>query len=296
VDHGHFVSGLEAQDRPMTDQQRTYPDGVPSWVDLNTPDPGDSQAFYRGLFGWDFETATPPGVPPYEIATLGGLDVGGLAPTSDASVADAGPAFWATYVSVDDADATVERAVAAGGKVVSYPQGGGDGGRSAVLSDPAGAEIRLWEPKRRLGAQKVNEPGSWVFNHLRSPGPDALDFYRAVWGWEDIDMSGTTMIRRLGYGAHLAATVSPQIMEMIASVGAPAEFADVVAAWSPEVAAGDPYWHVSFSVADRDVAAARAVELGASVEDTAETEWSRDATIVDPQGARLTLSQFVPPT
>ena len=40
---------------------RTYPHGVPSWVDTEQPDPEAAQAFYRQLFGWTFETVSPAG-------------------------------------------------------------------------------------------------------------------------------------------------------------------------------------------------------------------------------------------
>ncbi|MBK0296516.1 VOC family protein, partial [Bacillus sp. S34] len=58
----------------MTDQTpRTYPQGVPSWIDARQPDPDAAQAFYGGLFGWDFEERLPPGVPgSYRIVSIDG--------------------------------------------------------------------------------------------------------------------------------------------------------------------------------------------------------------------------------
>jgi len=38
----------------MTTMQ-SYPNGVPSWIDLATPDPDASKAFYGELFGWTYE-------------------------------------------------------------------------------------------------------------------------------------------------------------------------------------------------------------------------------------------------
>ena len=42
----------------------TYPHGVPSWIDLATPDPAASKAFYAELFGWEYsdEPTDQPGV------------------------------------------------------------------------------------------------------------------------------------------------------------------------------------------------------------------------------------------
>ena len=57
------------------DETRTYPEGVPSWIDIEQPDLDAAQAFYGGLFGWTFEHATPPDAPlPYVIARLHGRD------------------------------------------------------------------------------------------------------------------------------------------------------------------------------------------------------------------------------
>ena len=39
-----------------------YIPGVPCWVDTSQPDPEAAVTFYRGLFGWEFEDAMPPGV------------------------------------------------------------------------------------------------------------------------------------------------------------------------------------------------------------------------------------------
>ena len=48
-------------DTPTT--PRTYPHGVPSWIDLETPDVDAALGFYRDLFGWRFTEMLPPGAP-----------------------------------------------------------------------------------------------------------------------------------------------------------------------------------------------------------------------------------------
>lgn len=37
----------------------SYEHGVPSWVDLATPDPTAAGQFYAGLFGWEVEPGPP---------------------------------------------------------------------------------------------------------------------------------------------------------------------------------------------------------------------------------------------
>ena len=148
-----------------------YPAGVPCWVDTTQPDVDAATAFYSELFGW--EPTGPgemPGDPPgrYYVARAGGGEVAGIAscPPGQSGAA------WNTYVAVDDAEAAVERATAAGATVLAAPFDAAPAGRAAVLTDPVGATICLWQPAARQGAERVNEPGAWTMSMLvlRRPG------------------------------------------------------------------------------------------------------------------------------
>ncbi len=272
----------------MNEEQtvRTYPEGVPSWIDLTTADPGAAQAFYGELFGWTFEVMTPPGVPRYAIARLDGQDAGGLGEGT-------GPSVWSTYIAVNDIESAVASVAAAGGSEVSPPEAAGEGGWSAIGADPAGIEFRLFQAKRRPGVQALNRPGAWNFSDLHTDDPDGIDFYRDVFGW-DIERSPyATMLRVPGYGDHLEATVDPDIR--VRQADAPEGFADVIGGVAPNDPGLAPHWHVIFTVADRDELAARAERLGAVVLGSGEDMWTRKALIRDPQGAVFTASQFTPP-
>src|SRR6185503_19177780 len=144
----------------MNPQDRYIP-GVPCWIDSTQPDPEAAVAFYRGLFGWEFEDVMPPESPRrYHIARLPGGDV--------AAVTDGAAAAWNTYVWVEDAEATAARVHAAGGTVVLPPSDRGDSGRMAIFADPSGAEFRVWQAGTHRGAAVVNEPGSVNFNDLNT--------------------------------------------------------------------------------------------------------------------------------
>jgi predicted enzyme related to lactoylglutathione lyase len=272
---------------------RTYPNGVTSWVDVETADLAAAQEFYGGLFGWTFETASPPGLPfSYVIARLDGQEVAGLTgppqPTSDP-----GSAVWRTYVAVDDIEATCAAVERAGGQVIDEPAAAGQAGRWVNVLDPAGVEISLWQAGSRLGVQLANVPGAWNFSDLHAADPAAVTpFYEQVFGWVFTDLGFTTMIQVPGYGDHLAATSDPGIHER--QEFAPPGFADVIGGLAP---AGDlgPRWNVTFTVADRDVSAATAESLGATVLSREDTDWTKQATVRDPQGAVFTASQFTPP-
>ena len=272
---------------------RTYPSGVPCWIDIEPADADAAQRFYGGLFGWTFTDAMPPGAPGYYlIAELDGQPVAAIAAPEPVSTGS-----WNTYVAVDDADRATEAARAGGASVTSAPQDAGPAGRWAEIDDAAGGRLRLWQAGYRAGAQAVNSPGAWNFSDLHTADPTrARAFYGSLFGWEADDVGGgAAMWRRPGYGDHLAATIDPGIGERQAAVGAPPGFADVVA-WLKPLADGEsPHWHVTFAVADRDAAVGVAERLGGSiVSGPHDDAWTRSAVVRDPQGAEFTLSQFAP--
>ncbi len=266
-------------------EPRTYPQGVTSWVETTQPDLQSAQRFYGKLFGWSFETASPPGAAAYVVAKLGGRDAAGLSE---------GPGGWHTYLAVDDADAVAAQVAKAGGVLLADPADAGPAGRWAVCTDEQGAEFRLWQAGTRKGAQALNEPGAWNFSDLHTPVPEnAMAFYTEVFGWQFTDAGFATMIRVPGYGDHLQATSDPDIYERQSGVSAPPGFADAIG-WL--VQADAPHWHVTFTVADRDRAADLATGLGGEIISTEENEWTRTALVRDPSGATFTASQFTPPT
>ncbi|MBO0679376.1 VOC family protein [Mycolicibacterium sp. S2-37] len=274
----------------MTNDRR-YPAGVPCWIDTEQDDVAAAREFYGSLFGWEFADAVPAGQPgTYLIATLDGRDVAAIGPAFGPAGAQ-----WHTYVAVDDADIAASEVRSAGGHVPVEPADAGPGGRLAGCMDPSGARFRLWQPRRRLGAQLVNVPGSWNFSNLLSADPEgAAAFYTALFGWRFDDLGFATMIARPGYGDHLAATVDPGIRTRQSAIAAPPGFEDAIG-WLEPIADGPDRWHVTFAVADRDESVSVAEGLGATVLSSDDSQWARATTVRDPQGAELTLSQFTPP-
>jgi predicted enzyme related to lactoylglutathione lyase len=260
-------------------------------VDTDQPDVEAARRFYEGLFGWTFQDAIPADAAgTYLIASLHGQDVAAIGPSEGEG------AQWNTYIAVDDAESTAAAVRDAGGSLTLEPVNAGPGGRQAGCVYPRGALFRLWQARRRPGAQLVNEPGSWNFSDLKAGDPDAAAaFYAPLFGWEYDDLGFSTLIRRPGYGDHLEATADPGIRERQTEVVAPPGFEDAIA-WLQTATDGRPdRWQVSFTVADRDESAAVAERLGAAIILSEDTQWTRTALVRDPQGAELMLSQFTPP-
>jgi hypothetical protein len=68
---------------------------------------------------------------------------------------------WLLYVSVANADETAAKVASAGGKVPAGPFDVMEFGRMAVLQDPAGTTIAIWQPRMHHGFGIEGEPGAF---------------------------------------------------------------------------------------------------------------------------------------
>jgi predicted enzyme related to lactoylglutathione lyase len=244
-------------------ERTSYIPGTPSWVDMGSPDPAAAAAFYTGLFGWSVDFDERPEAGGYAVATLRGKSVAGLGPAQSPDV----PPFWSVYVTVRNTDAALEEAVAAGATVVVPAMDVLDAGRMGVVQDPVGSFISVWQPNQHIGAELVNEPGTFGWNELATTDlAAATDFYTKVFGWGLGDTPGDdgrifTVGGEMACGAHQAGE---------------GEF---------------PAWSVWFSVEDCDASTAKAVELGGSVMmPPNDMGFGRGAVVADPQGAVFGLA------
>jgi predicted enzyme related to lactoylglutathione lyase len=273
-----------------------YIPGVPSWIDTSQPDPEAALDFYRGIFGWEFESVMPADMPgEYFVGRLRGGDVAAVGSIPEGMPA---MAMWNTYIWVESADDSAAKITAAGGSVLVEPFDVLDSGRMAVCADPEGAAFSVWQAREHRGAQIVNEHGALNFNGLNTRDVDgAKAFYGSVFGWTALGIGAGEMWALPGYGDHLERD-NPGFRKMIAEMGGPSGFEDVVASINPipdDQPDTPPHWSVTFGVDDADAAAAKASELGGDViAGPFDAPWSRLAVIRDPQGATFIASQFVP--
>ena len=247
----------------------SYEHGVPSWIDIGVSDFNTAAAFYSGLFGWEIpEGDEETGF--YRSVTLGGQVVAGMSPMQMAP----GPPFWTTYVNVDSADDVVAKVADAGGQVLMPPMDVMAFGRMAILADPTGAAIGLWQPNQHPGADVTNEPGSYCWSELLTDDLDAATaFYAAVLGWETRASDGPMPYTEFQVGGRSIAGMMARPPMM------PAEVPN--------------HWGVYFAVADLDASIARVGELGGSAfMGTIDTPAGRVAPVMDPTGASINLIQL----
>jgi uncharacterized protein len=236
-------------------ERTSYPPGAFSWAELATSDAAGAKAFYAELFGWDYDDNETGGGPVYSMALLRGKPVAAL-------FASEQPPHWNCYVTVESADDSAQRASAAGGTVVAEPFDVMEVGRMAVVADPVGAALCLWEPRLQIGAAIVNESGAMTWNDLVTSDPDAAErFYGELFGWtfEALPDAGGYRIIRNGERSNGGVMPMPD---------------------------APPSWVPYFGHDDVDALAGRIGELGGSVfNGPMATGPGRIAVLGDPQGA-----------
>jgi predicted enzyme related to lactoylglutathione lyase len=158
-------------------ERTSHPPGTFSWAELATSDAEAAKAFYAQLFRWEYDDNPIGDGQVYTMAARDGGTVAALFGSDQ-------PPHWNCYVTVASADESVAKAKDAGGTELHEPFDVMDVGRMAFVADPAGAAIFLWEPRRHIGAQLVNQPGALNWNDLVTPDPDGAErFYGALFGW-----------------------------------------------------------------------------------------------------------------
>jgi predicted enzyme related to lactoylglutathione lyase len=114
------------------------------WNELMTRDAERAKKFYSGAIGWTFEAMAMPD-DTYWVAKMGNAYVGGLFALTSPQF-DGVPEGWMSYLAVDDVDARVKKATAAGAKLMRPIFDVPGVGRIAILTEPGGAGIGWMTP------------------------------------------------------------------------------------------------------------------------------------------------------
>jgi uncharacterized protein len=220
--------------------------GTFCWPELATIDAEGAKKLYGALFGWTFEDQPAAAGMTYTIARLAGKDVAALYVLEAAQRERGVPPHWNSYAAVASADETAMRATILGGTIVTEPFDVGASGRMAIVKDPQGATLCLWEARTHSGAQIVGEIGSLCWTELATTDPDAAGhFYASLFGWA---------LKKQETGAHA-------YTELWKGPRPAGGMMAIEKEWGPM----PPAWGVYFRVADCDATVAKAKTLGARV-------------------------------
>ena len=248
------------------------PIGAPCWVDLCTSDVALSRWFYCELFGWEAQPPNPEHGG-YFMFTRHGVPVAGaMSDMGDMRKTNA----WMPFLATDDIGRTLQLAREFGASAHAPAMAVDNLGSRALVADPSGAVIGIWQPGTFPGFTVINEPGAVLFVAIDVHDYHAqIEFYRQVLGWEPVEEEVD--------GHHYAGFMDPETGRPLAGIG------DEVENLEP----GElPGWWIIWQCDDVDSAATKVRSLGGNViREPQDGGLGRSTRVADPTGACFWLCE-----
>jgi uncharacterized protein len=241
------------------------------WYDHLARDPGEAVGFYGDVVGWKTK---PFGEGSHYLMWVGAQGpLGGVIELPAEAAKMGAPPHWMGNVQVENVDAAVALAKQLGGKVHKEAEDIPTVGRFAIIADPQGAFLSVFQTAGDMTAHDAARDGEFCWSELVTSDSDAaFAFYAKVIGWkllEDMDMGPMGTYRIFGVGEQ-------RIGGMMTA---------------PKGATMPPMWLYYVNVADLDAAMARATARGAKVMNgpMEVPSGAKIAQMMDPQGAVFAL-------
>jgi len=253
--------------------------GAFCWIELATGNQKGAKEFYGTLFGWSAnDTSMAPG-DFYTIFQLEGRDAAAAYTLRKDQVAQGVPSHWMLYVAVSSAETAAKKVGELGGKVLVSPFDVASFGKMAVIQDPTGPVLSIWEPKGSNGTGITGVGGTLCWADLSSPDPvRASKFYSELFGWK-VTAEGAANpasgYQHIQNGEEFIGGILPNL-DRDSKI--------------------PPHWLPYFLVANCDMSAAKAKELGGVVllEPATMENVGRMAVVADPQQAVFAIFQPMP--
>ena len=247
--------------------------GAFCWIELATTNQAAAKDFYAKIFGWSSQDFPIGPNEVYTIFQTEGRDAGAGCPLRGDQLSHGVPPHWNLYVAVENADASAARATELGGTVLAPPFDVFDSGRMAVVQDPTGASICLWQPNKHPGTGISGAHGTLCWADLNTRDRHrAGEFYSGLFGWEMMkeDEDPEHNYWHIKNGDEFIGGLPPA---SYLQPGAPA------------------HWLAYFQVSDCDATTAEAKNLGATVymPPTDFEDVGRISVMADPQGAAFAI-------
>jgi len=136
------------------------------WFEYVSKDLPRAQGFFGELFGWTTKSVPMPDGAYTMIAAADGKTIGGYSEPPSGAVAK--PA-WLPYLLVDSAAKTAAKVAQLGGTIMKDAFKVGDFATMAVVLDPQGAAVALWQPAKPEDAGEA-AVGHFTWNELPVEG------------------------------------------------------------------------------------------------------------------------------
>ena len=117
------------------------------WSELATTNVQAAKDFYGTVFGWEFSDHNI-GDMTYTMIRHSGKDFAGIWAIPKEQEKHI-PPHWMAYILVENLDKSLELAQKKGATVIKPSSMAGDFGKFAIIADPTGAHIALWQNLRK---------------------------------------------------------------------------------------------------------------------------------------------------
>jgi predicted enzyme related to lactoylglutathione lyase len=243
------------------------------WYEDLAQDPKAAVDFYSDVVGW--KTEPFEGNHDYTMWVSSQGPLGGVMKLPPEAAKMQAPPHWMAHVQVENVDATAQLAKKLGGKIHKEPEDIPTVGRFAVIGDPQGAFISIFNPANPMTLHDTSKPGEFCWNELlTSDSLAAFNFYSQLFGWkivQEMDMGPMGTYRVFGIGDKQMGGIMT----------------------TPKASPTPPMWIYYAETPDLDAAVTRAKKRGARVMNGPMDVpgGGRIAQMTDPQGAAFALHQ-----
>ena len=149
------------------------------WDELLTTDPKGAVAFYPEVVGWKTQKWEHGD---YTMWVGGQGPLGGVTLLPEQARKMGAPSYWQANVQVASVDETIAKVKARGGSVY-HVEDVPTVGRVAVIADPQGAVLAIFQPANEMAAHDVARPGEFSWHELYSSDHEAAwRFYSELFG------------------------------------------------------------------------------------------------------------------
>ena len=121
------------------------PIGKFGWTDLTVNNAAEIRDFYQQVTGWTTSPVNMDGYEDFCMVSADGTTVAGICHARGEN-ADL-PPMWLVYIYVEDLQQSIENCESLGGKKLHGPRKI-EGGQMAVIQDPAGAVVALFQAEK----------------------------------------------------------------------------------------------------------------------------------------------------
>lgn len=117
------------------------------WNELATTNVQKAKDFYGQVFGWEFVDKNADDMT-YTVIKKNNKEFGGIwaIPTAQQNQI---PTHWLAYILVENVEKSLEKAIQNGATLIKPVQKVGEMGLFAIIKDPEGAHIALWQSLKK---------------------------------------------------------------------------------------------------------------------------------------------------